>query len=96
MSFPQARMTDLHICPVTYGAPTPILPPCAVTVLVNKLPAARMTDLCPGVLPPAPHPITKGSSTVMIMKLPAARLGVDPCASGGVITLASFNVLTGG
>jgi len=94
---PQARVTDLHICPVTLGGPTPVLPPCAMTVLVCKLPAARMTDLCTGVLPPAPHPLMKGSITVMIMKLPAARIGIDPCASGGVILPpGAITVMTGG
>ncbi len=96
MTFPQARILDPHICPVTQGAPTPISGPCALTVLVNYLPAARMSDMAPGIIPPTPHPIAKGSLTVIISYLPAARLGVDPCATGGVITFASPNVLTGG
>jgi uncharacterized Zn-binding protein involved in type VI secretion len=96
MCFPQARVTDPHICPATLGAPTPILPPCALTVLVMGLPAARLTDLCTGVLPPAPHPIAKGSVTVMIMGLPAARMAVDPCSAGGVIAMGAPTVLTGG
>ena len=96
MSFPQARILDLHICPLTVGAPAPVAGPCAPTVFVNNLFAARMSDMCAGYLPPGPHPIAKGSFTVFILNLPAARMGVDPCASGGVITLASFNVFTGG
>lgn len=94
---PQARMTDMHICALTAGAPLPIMPPCALTVMVNKLCAARMSDLCAAALPipPVPHPIIKGSMTVMIMKLPAARIG-DPCSGGGMIVLGSFNVFTGG
>ena len=103
MSFPQARMTDLHACmPPMLPAPTPILPPCAVTVLMNNLCAARMLDMAPGVpMPPAPptpvpHPFIKGSATVMIMNLPALRAVVDPCSLGGMVVLASFNVLTGG
>ncbi len=103
MSFPQARMTDLHVCmPPMLPAPTPILPPCAVTVLVNCLCAARMGDMSPAVpmppaLPiPAPHPFIKGSATVMIMNQPALRALVDPCSFGGMVVLASFNVLTGG
>lgn len=89
----QARITDIHVCTLTVGVPAPISGPCAITVLVNNLPAARLTDLCAGV---SPHPIAKGSMTVMIGKLPAARLGLDPCSGGGAITLGSVNVLTGG
>lgn len=93
----QARLTDLHICPVTLGAPMPVTAPGAFNVMVLKLPAARATDLCAAALPPVPHPIAKGSMTVMIGKLPAARIGMDPCASGGVILPpAAFNVFTGG
>jgi uncharacterized Zn-binding protein involved in type VI secretion len=93
----QARITDLHICPLTVGTPMPIVPPGAFTVLVGKLPAARATDLCAGALPPGPHPIAMGSKTVMIMKLPAARIGIDPCASGGVILPpGAVTVMTGG
>lgn len=104
MSFPQARMTDLHVCmPPMLPAPTPIMPPCAMTVMVNNLPAARaFTDMVLGTpMPPAPpvpvpHPFIKGSATVMIMNLPALRQMVDPCALGGMCVLGSFNVLTGG
>jgi uncharacterized Zn-binding protein involved in type VI secretion len=93
----QARLTDMHICPLTVGAPMPITAPGAVTVLVAKLPAARATDLCAGALPPGVHPIAKGSMTVFMMKLPAARIGVDPCATGGVILPpAAITVMTGG
>lgn len=101
---PQARVTDMHICPlcappapVPVPAPLPILPPCEVTVLVSKLPAARMGDMCASALVPAPHPIAKGSATVMIGKKPAARLGMDLCAGGGVILPpCAPTVLTGG
>ena len=103
MSFPQARMIDLHVCmPPMLPAPTPVLPPCAVTVMVNSLFAARMGDMTVGVpIPPAlpipvPHPFIKGSATVMIMNQPALRAFVDPCLFGGMVVLASVNVLTGG
>ncbi|MCB2135301.1 MAG: PAAR domain-containing protein [Rhodobacteraceae bacterium] len=103
MSFPQARMTDLHTClPPMLPAPTPILPPCALTVMVNMLPAARMGDMAVGApappAPPAPvpHPFVKGSMTVMIMSQPALRMGVDPCSFGGMVVFASLNVMTGG
>jgi len=94
MGFPQARLADPHICTFPPGAPFPILPPCAVTVLVGSLPAARMTDLCAGVVPPG-HPIAKGSMTVLICGLPAARLA-DMCAMGGPIAFGLPTVLTGG
>ena len=74
---PQARMTDMNSCPLTLGIPAPILPPCCPTVMVVKLFAARMTDLCVTAVAPPPHPIVKASATVMIGKLPAARVGMD-------------------
>jgi uncharacterized Zn-binding protein involved in type VI secretion len=93
---PNARLTDTHSCPLTLGAPTPILPPCCLTVLIVKLPAARATDMCVTAVAPPPHPIAKGSMTVMIGKLPAARVGMDLCSGGGVIIPAQFTVMTGG
>ena len=78
----------------------PILPPCCPTVLVGKMPAARVTDLCLGVVaPPAanypPHPIVKGSATVLICKLPAARIG-ETCTFRGSIVKGEPTVITGG
>jgi len=72
--------------------PIPIMPPCAVTVLVGKLPAARVTDM---VLAVPPHPIAKGSATVLISGLPAARI-LDNAACGGLIVKGEFTVLVGG
>jgi uncharacterized Zn-binding protein involved in type VI secretion len=100
MGFPQARVSDLHICTVPPPAfPSPILPPCAVTVLVGNLPAARavidmaLTGSPP--VPPVPHNFPKGSATVLINNMPALRLS-DMCASGGPITIGEPTVLTGG
>ncbi len=99
MGMPQARVTDLHLCnvpapsvPPLPPAPMPIIPPCCVTVLVGKLPAARVTDMHASV---PPHLIVKGSMTVMIGKLPAARLG-DLGVCGGAILKGEFTVLVGG
>jgi len=99
MGMPQARVFDLHACmlpsvppPPTLPVPTPILPPCAVTVLVGKLPAARLTDMCTAA---PPHPIVKGSATVLINNLPAARI-LDSTACGGMITKGEVTVLVGG
>ena len=99
MGMPQARVTDLHACmlpsippPPVLPAPIPIMPPCAVTVLVGKLPAARLTDMVVAV---PPHPIIKGSATVLISGLPAARI-MDNAACGGMIVKGEFTVLVGG
>ncbi len=94
---PAARATDMHVCPmVTVLVPHvggPILPPCAPTVLIGFLPAARITDLLVCVGPP--DTIVMGSSTVLIEYLPAARIG-DMTAHGGVIVLGCFTVIIGG
>jgi uncharacterized Zn-binding protein involved in type VI secretion len=96
MGMPQARVTDMHVCPMVTGIVPhvggPILPPCAVTVLVGALPAARVTDmaLCAG----PPDVIALGSFTVLIMNLPAARIG-DLTAHGGTIVMGHFTTLTG-
>ena len=42
-----------------------------------------------------PDTIVKGSATVLIGKLPAARMG-DTCAHGGAIVLGCPTVLIGG
>lgn len=97
MGFPAARLTDLHICPMfTLLVPHvggPVAGPCAPTVLIGKLPAARATDMCVCVGPP--DMIAKGSATVLTMKMPQARILVDPCVHGGVIVLGCFTVLVG-
>lgn len=100
MGTPQARLGDIHLCTVPIAPfPSPILPPCAVTVLVGKLPAARaLVDMAltgSPPIPPVPHPFPKGSMTVLINNFPALRIG-DTCASGGPIIKGEFTVLTGG
>ena len=89
----------MHVCPmVTPGVPPiphvggPVLPPCAVTVLVGSLPAARVTDMCVCVGPPDVSAL--GSFTVLIMNLPAARIG-DMTAHGGALVMGMPTVLTG-
>ena len=97
---PAARLTDMHQCPmVTPGIPPiphvggPILGPCAPTVLIGGLPAARLSDMALCVGPP--DNIVKGSATVLIQGLPAARLG-DTCAHGGAIVMGFPTVEIGG
>ncbi len=99
MGTPQARLTDLHLCnvpvvsvPPAPPAPMPIMPPCCPTVLVGKMPAARVGDMHSSA---PPHPIVKGSMTVLIGKMPAARIG-DLGACGGAILKGEFTVLVGG
>ena len=92
---PAARLTDLHTCPLDSGAPHvggPIVAPGAPTVLINGLPAARVTDMATCVGPP--DMIVQGSATVFIGGLPAARMG-DMTEHGGVIVNGSPNVLIG-
>jgi len=94
---PAARVTDMHVCPMVTGIVPhvggPILPPCATTVLIGFLPAARITDLAVCVGPP--DMIIMGSTTVLIEYLPAARIG-DSTMHGGVIVLGCFTVIIGG
>ena len=94
---PAARLTDMHVCPMVTGVVPhvggPILPPCAPQVLIAFLPAARVTDLATCVGPP--DVIAKGSMTVMIGGLPAARMG-DITAHGGTIVLGCMTVMIGG
>jgi len=87
---PAARVTDMIVSTATYGAPTPIIPPGAPTVLIGGLPAARMGDSC------GADTIIKGSTTVMIGGMPAARVA-DPTAAGGTIMPpGALTVLIGG
>lgn len=87
---PAARITDMIVSAATQGAPIPIIPPGAPTVLLGGLPAARMGDSC-GV-----DAIIKGSATVMIGGMPAARIA-DPTAGGGVVMPpGALTVLIGG
>jgi len=97
MGMPAARITDMHVCPMTTGPVPhvggPILPPGAVTVLIGSLPAARLGDMAVCVGPP--DSIVKGSATVLINNMPAARM-MDSCAHGGTIVGGLPTVLIGG
>ena len=99
MGQPAARLSDMHVCPmVTPGVPPiphvggPILPPCAVTVLIGGLPAARVGDMAVCVGPP--DVIALGSFTVLTMSMPQARMG-DMTAHGGSIVIGMPTVLVG-
>lgn len=83
---------------VTPGTPPvphvggPVLPPGEPTVLIGFMPAARVTDMCTCVGPP--DAIAKGSASVTIGGLLAARMG-DPTVHGGLITVGLPTVLIG-
>ena len=89
---PAARIGDMHVCPMqTPGTPPiphvggPIIGPGVPTVLIAKMPAATVGDMCTCVGPP--DSIVMGSTKVMIGGKPAARMG-DSTAHGGSITVA--------
>ncbi|HXC94345.1 MAG TPA: PAAR domain-containing protein [Edaphobacter sp.] len=93
---PAARLTDMHVCPMVTGIVPhvggPIVAPGEPTVLIEFLPAARVTDMLVCVGPP--DVIVMGSFTVLIGGLPAARMG-DQTAHGGVIVIGAPTVLIG-
>jgi uncharacterized Zn-binding protein involved in type VI secretion len=96
---PAARIGDMHTCPqVTPGTPPiphvggPIVMG-APTVLIGKIPAARIGDTCVCVGPP--DAIAKGSASVIIAGVPAARMG-DTTAHGGAVSVGLPTVMIGG
>ncbi|BDS13995.1 PAAR domain-containing protein [Aureispira anguillae] len=96
MAPPASRLTDMHVCPASTGPVPhvggPIVGPGCPTVMIGKLPAALVGDMCVCVGPP--DTIAAGSATVLIGGMPAARLG-DSCAHGGSIVLGEFTVMIG-
>ena len=93
---PAARMTDMHVCPMTDPGPKPHvggpIVSGAATVLIECLAAARVTDkaTCTG----PSDVIATGSATVLIENQPAARL-LDTTAHGGKIVKGAATVLIG-
>jgi uncharacterized Zn-binding protein involved in type VI secretion len=94
---PAARVTDMHVCPMSTGPVPhvggPITGPGVPTVLIGGMPAAVVGDMlvCTG----PPDVIVKGSATVLIGGKPAARMG-DSTAHGGSIVLGLPTVMIGG
>jgi uncharacterized Zn-binding protein involved in type VI secretion len=87
----------MHVCPmVTPGTPPvphvggPVMPPGAPTVMIAKMPAATVGDMCMCTGPP--DSIVKGSMKVMIKGKPAARVG-DVTTHGGSITVGAPTVM---
>jgi len=91
MANPVARVNDLHTCPLHAGGP--VLPPGAPNVLVNGLPAGRVTD--PAVCTGAVDAISTGAATVLVNGLPLAHT-TSTSLHGGVVVLGSVNVVVGG
>ncbi len=96
MGQPAARLTDMHVCPMVDGVLPhvggPIAGPCAPTVIVGGMPAARIGDMLVCVGPP--DVIAMGSMKVIIAGSPAARMG-DSTAHGGVIVFGFPTILIG-
>lgn len=97
MGMPASRITDMHVCPMVTGVVPhvggPISGPCVPTVLIGKLPASHVGDLCVCVGPP--DSIILGSTTVLTGKMPQVRIG-DTTAHGGKIVLGCPTVIVGG
>lgn len=97
MGKPAARLTDMHVCPMSTGPVPhvggPIVSMGAPTVLIGNLPAARVGDMATCVGPPdfiAPP----GAPSVLISGMPAARMG-DTTLHGGRVILGCLTVLIG-
>lgn len=94
---PAARIADMHVCPMVTGIVPhvggPILPPGGATVLVGKMPAARVGDMATCVGPP--DVIAMGAFTKLFQKMPAARL-TSMTAHGGTVVVGFPTVLIGG
>lgn len=86
---PAARLTDNHSCPCGGG---PVSGPCSPNVLIEGLPAARVSDEL--VDPLNPDSIVQGCTSVLINGLPAARM-TDKTAGGGVIVKGAITVFIG-
>ncbi len=93
MAPPAARISDMHVCPMVTGTVPHVGGPIALgcmTVLIGKMPAARVGDMavCTG----PPDTVAAGSGTVMIGGMPAARMG-DSTAHGGTIVKGEPTVM---
>jgi uncharacterized Zn-binding protein involved in type VI secretion len=93
---PAARLTDMHVCPMSTGPVPhvggPIVSPGVPTVMIAYLPAAVVSDMC--VCAGPPDVVVKGSTSVIIGGRFAARMG-DRTAHGGVIVGGAPTVMVG-
>jgi len=91
-----ARIGDPHVCPMLTVLVPHVGGPIALgcfTVLTGMMPQSTVTNMCVCVGPP--DMIAKGSATVLVGGLPAARMG-DMTAHGGTIVMGCPTVLMGG
>ncbi|WP_227754437.1 PAAR domain-containing protein [Stagnihabitans tardus] len=91
-----ARIGDMHVCPMVTVLVPHVGGPVALgcfTVLTGMMPQAQLSNMCVCVGPP--DMIAKGSGTVLVGCLPAARLG-DNTAHGGAVVAGCPTVLIGG
>ncbi len=91
-----ARVSDPHVCPMIDGVKPHVGGPIvmgAPTTMICFLPAARVGDTATCVGPP--DVIARGSMTVMIGGMPAARM-MDQTAHGGTIVAGAPTVIIGG
>jgi uncharacterized Zn-binding protein involved in type VI secretion len=92
---PAARISDMHVCPLSDGPKPHVGGPVTMgcpTVKIGFMPAARVGDICTCAGPP--DSIVKGSPTVKIGGMMAARMG-DLTAHGGTIALGCPTVNIG-
>lgn len=92
-AFPNSVVEAATAIPAFPHVGGPIIGPGVPNVLIGKMPAAVMGDMCVCVGPP--DSIVKGSATVMIGGKPAARMG-DTTAHGGSIVMGCPTVMIGG
>ncbi|MBZ9750215.1 PAAR domain-containing protein [Deinococcus sp. HMF7604] len=93
---PAARIGDNHTCPMVTGNTPHVGGPISKgspTVMIGRMPAARVGDMCVCVGPP--DTIARGSATVFINKMPAARQG-DMTVHGGTIVMGAPTINIGG
>lgn len=91
-----ARISDMHVCPLTTPNPHiggPIIAPGVPTVLIGGMPASTVGDICACTGPP--DTVIMGSTTVLVGGKPAARMG-DITAHGGSIVIGCTTVVIGG
>ena len=92
---PAARMSDMHVCPLTTGTVPHVggvILTGSTTVIIGGLPAARIDDTC--MCMGAVDYVANGSLSVFIDSKPAARF-TDTCFHGGFISAGCPTVLFG-
>ena len=91
-----SRIGDPHVCPMFTGPVPHVGGPIVLglpTVLTGAMPQSTATKMC--VCAGPPDMIAKGSMTVLVGGLPAARMG-DMTAHGGSIVIGCPTVMIGG